>query len=142
MFPLVSKLGSYWPTLFSQLTRTLQKLYAKSYLLPWVSNIKMLKLLSLHKRILSNSDAVCLHKPCIWGQISSSLFTEHDNPQGTAGSLRASAVNKRAAAHLQWWCRRDGPSQTGGRQQGVTWFNGPNNEARPASRSLHTDIAL
>lgn len=62
----------------------------------------------------------------------------HGNPLGTAGSLRASGVNKRAAAHTLRWCRRDGPSQPGGRQRGVTWFNG----ARPASWSLNINIVV
>lgn len=80
------------------------------------------------------------------GQIILRLFSEQltgymqSNPLGTAGSLRASGVNKRA--HVQWWGRRDGPSQPGGHQQGVTWFNDPIRGAGPASWSLHIDSVV
>lgn len=50
--------------------------------------------------------ALCHTKTLTLGQFTSSIFTQHNcyicgNPPGTAGSLRASAVNKRAAAHMQ-----------------------------------------
>lgn len=87
--------------------------------------LEMFTLYSLHELTISISilDAV-YPQNLAFRQITRRLFTEHtcyicDNPLGTAGSLRASGVNKRVAAHMHRWCGRDAPSQPGGRQQGV-----------------------
>lgn len=101
------------------------KLYAKCFILPWFHiYFNILTLLSFHEITSSILDAVYPQNVAL-GQITRRLFAEHTcyirgNPLGTAGSFMASGVNKRAAAHMQGWCRRDGPSQPGGRQQGVT----------------------
>lgn len=120
--------GSYWQMLFLLLLWIKTKLYTKSDTLPGISH--MFKNVNITLIIL-----LTVHKDLALGQTTSSPFTEHTccicgNPLGTAGSLRASAVNKRAPAHMQWWCRREGWTIT------ARWSPaGPNNEAGPASWS-------